>query len=376
MIWGATNAPDEPDFFYFDLIRKYVVTFGRMFSDIIIQRSVANNVITNIKVPLQYAAKDKQLVALEGDPNLDRPDSVLLPIMTFELAPPGIQYDASRKLQTLSKNVVRYSANTNQFMVQYVPVPFNIFFNLYIYVKNQNDGTQILEQILPFFTPDFTPQIELIPSMNEVRDIPIEMIGQMGYQDLYDEKFTVSRLILYTLSFRMRALFYGPIRDKPMIKFATLNLRAGISTNNQCTVNYSNASGNLGSIQPNTSVFTYYANNLLMGSGTINKVALHSNTSGTLQIGVLTGNLNNTIHVSTNTATLTLTTANGFSYGIYDREGRFTPTPLVAEAEVIQVTETANGQPTSNVNNSISWTLIDINDDFGWGSYMSNTFIT
>ena len=143
MIWGGTNPPGEPDYFFWDLLRKYVVVFGKTFDDIVIQRSSANNVITNIKVPVEYAAKSKTIVRLEGDPDLNRPFSTLLPIITFEIA--SISYDPEeRKINTLAKMVTINTSNNNQMQVMYAPVPYNVHFNLFIYVKNQEDGAKIL----------------------------------------------------------------------------------------------------------------------------------------------------------------------------------------------------------------------------------------
>lgn len=369
MIWGASQQQNEPDFFFFDLIRKYVVVFGYQFNSIVVQRTLANNVVTDIKVPLEFAQKSKTLVRLEGDPDLDRPFSTLLPIMTFEMSPPGLQYDPqARKITALAKNVVRDPTNKNAFQVQYAPVPYNLFFELNIYAKYLEDASKIVEQIIPMFQPDVTPIVELIPEMNEIRNIPIELMSGLDFVDLFDKDLKTRRMIVYTLKFRMRVWFWGPIRPKPMIKFASLNLRAGISTNNQITVNYVNASGNLGSLQQQSNVYTYYANNAQMGTGIIKECSLSNNTSGTLRIELLTGNLNSTLYTSGNTTTVPLATTNGFSYGIYDSYGNFTPTPLIAETLEMQVTETANGQPTSNVSESINWTLIDINDDFGFGT--------
>src|ERR1700722_5198781 len=162
MIWGASNSPDEPDYFFWDLLRKYVVIFGRTFDDIVVQRSLANNVITNIKVPLQYAAKEKTILRLESDPDLNRPFSALLPIMTFELGTPSITADLEqRAIGALAKQVTVSTSNNNQLQVMSSPVPYNIHFDLHIYVKNQEDGAKIVEQILPFFRPDWTPKVEL-----------------------------------------------------------------------------------------------------------------------------------------------------------------------------------------------------------------------
>ncbi len=397
MIWGAQQQPGAPDYFFWDLLRKYVVVFGRTFSDIVIQRSVANNVVTDIKVPLEYAAKEKTLVRLEGDPNLERPFSALLPIMTFELGSPAIEYDPDqRKINTLAKVVTVSTSNNNQLQVMYSPVPYNINFNLYIYVKNQEDGAKILEQILPFFQPDWTPKVELIPQFNEIRNIPIE-IGAVQTQDMYDDKFTTRRLILYTIPFRVRGLFYGPERNKPVIKFTTLNVRpGGVSsgseggglvgavggplatgflnenfTNNQITMTYSGANGNFQS-NDNTYVYAYYANNTLMANGTINLASYQNATgnTGTLVINTIFGSFANATSIVAVSANNSNCVANVTQYwnGIFDTDGNLLVNPGIAEYITGQPGKTASGQATTNVNSSVAYSLINIDDDYGFAT--------
>ena len=368
MIWGSQQQAGEPDYFFWDLLRKYVVVFGRTFSDIVIQRSLANNVITNIKVPLEYAAKDKTIVRLEGDPDLDRPFSALLPIMTFELGSPAIQYDPSqRKVGSLVKQSYNYTANNNQLQIMYSPVPYNINFNLFIYVKNQEDGARIIEQILPFFQPDWTPQVELIPQLNEVRNIPIEL-GAVSTEDLYDKDFKERRLILYTIPFKVRAWFYGPLRDKPVIKFVQQNVYAGMFTNNQVTINYTNCNGNF---QSNTNVFAYYANNAMKANGVIYLASYMSpSNSGILVINTVSGSFANanTIYASSNSIVASIPTVNGFINGVYSNNGYLIPNPTWDESVIAQPGKTANGQATSNVAASVNVQLINILDDYGFAT--------
>jgi hypothetical protein len=373
MIWGTEQQDSPSEYFFWDLMRKYVVVFGRTFQGISIQRMAntqSNNVTAAIVVPIRYAAKDKEIVRLEQDPDLDRPFSTLLPALSFEIAPPGLAYDPDRKLPYLNKNVAYNSANVNTFNVQYIPAPYHLYFNLNVYVKNQNDGMQIIEQILPFFQPDWTPKLELIPSMGVTMDVPIEIMPGFNYNDLYDKEFTTRRMITYTIPFRMKVNFWGPVRAKPIIKFVSMNMRAGKSTNNQVTMNYSNASGNLGSIQVGTSVYAYANNGAVLGSGVITNVSLANNTAGTIRAEVLSGNLQgpaNNVYVSTNTAQFTTLPSNGFTYGIWNQEGQFLATPAIAETVQWQATLSANGQPTS-IANSVPWDVINVNDDYGFAS--------
>jgi hypothetical protein len=375
MIWDASSQSGTAEYFFHDLLRKYVVVFGRTFSTIMIQRSDANSVITDIKVSLEYGPKEKSLERLLADPDIDRPYSVLLPKMTFEIEPPGISYDTERKIGTIEKIVQRNPDNKNQLQIMYTAAPYNINFALYIYVKNQEDGAKILEQILPFFQPAWVPRIELIPEMNLVRDIPIEIRPNMDYQDLYDKEFKTRRVIIYTLHFRMRALFYGPERTKPIIKFTTLNLRAGVFTNNQITISYGGANSGL----PAGANIYSYSNNLVTGSGVINQTSwmnLANNVNtGTLQVNVITGSFtgNTLIYTFGNTVV-----ANVVSWvnGIYDNDGNLLSNPGIAEIVVSQPGETSTGHPTANISQTVDWSLIDISDDYGFASQVKGGEVT
>ena len=216
--------------FYHGLLRKYVVVFGNYFNNLVIERTDENDNTTQIiKVPLQYAPKDKMVVRLNSDPNLDRPAAAILPIMSFELT--GMSYDINRKLDSMTKVVRRHPHDKNKFKVLYDPVPYNLTFNLYIYSKNQEDNNKILEQILPFFQPDWSAMVELIPEMGITRDIPLVLLPNPTMQDIYDGSFKERRVMVWTLTFIMNAYLYGPIRPRPMIKFTTMRLPiAGAST--------------------------------------------------------------------------------------------------------------------------------------------------
>ncbi|HYT44813.1 MAG TPA: tail sheath stabilizer and completion protein, partial [Methylomirabilota bacterium] len=293
MVFQGTN-------FYFSLLRKYVVVFGNFFSDIMITRTLpGGQQAADIRVPLQYAQKDKMLVRLNADPDANRPFSALLPVISFELA--GMEYNATSHLNTVGRNVQRNPNDKNKFKVQYNPVPYDIHFNVYIYVKNEEDGHKILEQILPFFTPDWTVAMELIPDMpNEIRDIPV-VLKSVALNDLYDGEFKVRRVLYWQLGFTIHAFFYGPERNKPIIKFTTLN-------------------------------------EIIAGAGT-------SNTPGNADLDRSTNYTLNNID-TTDANNQPIPSSDAFS-AIYSQPGEF-----------------ANGQPTANVLQSIDWHLIDVNDNW------------
>jgi len=199
-------------------MRKYVILFGTLFNDIHITRTnTAGTTVDLLKVPLSYAAKEKMLARLENDPEIQRQTAILLPRMSFEMT--GISYDQTRKLNTLGRIVVKDTTNPNKLKYQYNPVPYNFDFKLSVYVKNAEDGTKILEQILPFFTPDWTATIALIPEMNVNMDIPV-ILNNVTVEDSYEGKFEERRALIWTLSFTVKGYIYGPVKKSAVIKFA------------------------------------------------------------------------------------------------------------------------------------------------------------
>ena len=203
--------------FYHESLRKVVVAFGTIFNNITIHRTDSNgNVVQSLKVPLAYSPKEKFLTRLEQQPNLDnREFSVTLPRMGFEIS--GISYDASRKLQKLGKFKAVKSSATNIMDYQYNPVPYNISFNLFSFTATAEGGLQIIEQILPYFQPDYTVTINAIPSMGIKRDVPI-ILNSVSYDDTYDGSYTTRRAVNYTLNFTAKTYLYGPVYSQRVIK--------------------------------------------------------------------------------------------------------------------------------------------------------------
>ena len=155
---------------YNRVIRKLVVGFGNLFDNITLYRFKPDNTESErFIVPIVYASKERYVMRLEEDLNLDKKVQTTLPRMSFEMA--GLSYDSSRKQNTNIKNFAGTSGTG--VLAQYNPVPYNFDFNLYIYVRNIEDGTQIIEHILPFFTPDYTIKLNLIPEMGIIKEIPV-----------------------------------------------------------------------------------------------------------------------------------------------------------------------------------------------------------
>lgn len=193
---------------------------GTLFNDIVIIRPgdpSANVADQIIRVPIEYAPKEKMLARLEADPDIDRPYSLLLPRMAFEMK--GFNYDGTRKLNTTNKVVKKIADDSNKLNYQYSPVPWNINFSLYVYVRNAEDGLKIVEQILPWFTPAWTTTVDLIPEMDETRDIPIVVLN-INQEDRYSSDFKTRRMLIWTLEFVLKGYLYGPIKKTGIIKIA------------------------------------------------------------------------------------------------------------------------------------------------------------
>jgi len=196
-------------YYYHEIIRKTIIGFGTIFNQINIKHQDADNstVISDIRVPLAYGPVQKFLARIRQQPELNKPVQITLPRMSFEMT--SIQYDPTRKAsltQTFSA-----STGTNLKKV-YMPVPYNIGFDLNIMVKLNDDGLQIIEQILPYFQPAFNITINLVDSIGEKRDIPI-VLESINFQDDYEGDFSTRRVLIYTLRFTAKTYLFGPIAE-------------------------------------------------------------------------------------------------------------------------------------------------------------------
>lgn len=211
--------------FYHNTIRRYVILFGTLFNDIHINRvDSAGSVTKTIKVPISYGPKEKMLTRLDADPELKRP-AIVLPRMSFELT--DLNYGPTRKLNTIGKIVAANPDDPDSAKFQFTPVPYDLNFLLSIAVKNADDGTRILEQILPFFTPNWSSTVDLIPELDIKLDIPI-ILNSVSSEDSYEGDFEARRSIVWTLSFTMKGYIFGPTRPSstgsaPIIKLANVN---------------------------------------------------------------------------------------------------------------------------------------------------------
>jgi hypothetical protein len=173
-----------------------------------------------LKIPLQQAQKDKLLLRADADPEIQRQAAIVLPRMSYQMT--TMQYDPDRKLNTIGRNARKDDTDANKFKSQYNPVPYNFFFDLNVYVKNIEDGNRIVEQIIPFFTPEMTATLNLIPEMDLTVDIPI-VLKSVSYEDNFDGNFPEDRrMIIWTLQFIVKGYIYGPVQTKPIIKVSKM----------------------------------------------------------------------------------------------------------------------------------------------------------
>jgi len=202
--------------FYHETMRKIVVSFGTLFNNIqIVRKNSTGAIIQSMKVPLAYGPQQKFLARLNNDPALGAKVAVTLPRLGFEMT--GITYDPTRKLNRVQKFRKVKTSNSNKIDTQYMPVPYNIEFTLYAMAKNSDDALQIVEQILPYFQPDYTLTINDMADMGIKRDVPI-VLNSVSYEDNYQGDFTERRAIIYTLAFTAKFYLYGPVTSTSVIK--------------------------------------------------------------------------------------------------------------------------------------------------------------
>jgi hypothetical protein len=199
-------------------MRKMTIAFGQIFNNIQIKRKDSNGtVIQTIRVPLAYAPKEKFLVRLDQQPSLEeREFSITLPRMSFEIS--GIAYDSSRKLTRIQKyKTVKTGIDGKVLNYNYTPVPYNISYTLNVFTATAESGLQIIEQILPFFQPDYTVTVNAIPELNIKRDVPI-ILNDVNYEDSYTGDFSQRRAVIYTLGFTAKTYLFGPASTQKVIK--------------------------------------------------------------------------------------------------------------------------------------------------------------
>jgi hypothetical protein len=197
-------------YFYHEILRKTVIGFGTLFNNINIRhKDASGTTFSALKVPLAYGPMQKFLARIQQQPELDRETAITLPRLSFEMQ--GLQYDPTRKTGIAQTFLTKNGTNAKKV---YMPVPYNIGFELSIMSKLSDDALQILEQILPYFQPSFNITVNLISSIGEKKDIPI-VLESINYSDQYEGGFESRRTIIYTLSFTAKTYLFGPVADNP-----------------------------------------------------------------------------------------------------------------------------------------------------------------
>lgn len=195
-------------YYYHEVIRRTVIAFGTLFNDIYIRhKDSSGDSISEIKVPLAYGPIQKFLARIEQQPELNKPIAMTLPRLSFEMT--SIQYDPTRKSNITQTFKACDGSNIKKV---FLPVPYNIGFQLNLMSKLQDDALQVVEQILPYFQPSFNLTVDLIDSIGEKRDIPV-VLDNVSFTDDYEGDFSTRRILIHTFNFTVKTYLFGPIAD-------------------------------------------------------------------------------------------------------------------------------------------------------------------
>ena len=221
------------EYFYNEIFRKTIISFGTLFNDLTIKQTDST-----VKVPLAYGPTQKFLARLEESPDLSKRTAMTLPRMSFEFV--GLNYDSSRKVTTTQQITVKDPNDGTVTKKAFMPVPYNMQFELSIMTKLNDDALQIVEQILPYFQPSYNLTVQLVETMKEKRDIPI-ILENVTMDDQYEGNFTTRRVLLYTMRFSAKTYLFGPVTTatKDIIKKASVRYLAGGSKSTERDVTYS-----------------------------------------------------------------------------------------------------------------------------------------
>ena len=214
-------------YYYHEIIRKTIISFGTLFNEIFIRhKNSSGNTYSEMKVPLAYGPSQKFLARLEQQADLNKPVAITLPRMSFEMT--SIQYDSARKLGVTQSFK---ASDGSKLKKVFMPVPYNIGFELNILAKLNDDALQIVEQILPFFQPSFNLTIDLVSEIGEKRDVPI-VLDSMNFQDDYEGDFATRRALIYTLGFTAKTYLFGPVPSSSsgIIKKVQVDIAADTNT--------------------------------------------------------------------------------------------------------------------------------------------------
>ena len=227
--------------------------FGNLFNDITMVRY--NPDLTESErflVPIAYASKESYVMRLEEDLNLDKKVQMTLPRLSFEMT--GLAYDTSRKQNT---NIKNFASTPSGVKAQYNPVPYNFDFNLYLYVRNIEDGTQVLEHIIPYFTPDYTIKLNMVPEMGIIKEVPVILNSCTSDITYEGNREKDPRMIIWTLNFTVKGYIFGKSTSTNLITHSITSIYNKITDGDIVEFSMNAASG-IGSYQLGETVYQGY----------------------------------------------------------------------------------------------------------------------
>ena len=211
------------EYFYHEILRKTVIGFGTLFNNITIKHVDSNaKAVSVMKVPLAYGPIQKFLARIEQAPDLKNAQTLTLPRLSFEFT--GLSYDPTRKVTQTQTFLTAPTSDKTKAKKVYMPVPYNMTFELNLIAKLNDDALQIVEQILPYFQPSYNLTVNLLSTVGEKRDVPI-VLDNVTFTDDYEGDFSERRALIYTLTFTAKTYLFGPVPSASggIIKKATID---------------------------------------------------------------------------------------------------------------------------------------------------------
>jgi hypothetical protein len=253
------------DPFYNRTIRKMVVGFGNLFNNITLVRYNKDQTEQErFVIPISYASKELYVKRLQEDPDLDKKVSTNLPRFSFEMN--GFSYDASRKQNT---NIKNFAKKDNAAISQYNPVPYNFDFSLYLYVRNIEDATQVLEHILSYFTPDYTIKLNLIPEMGIIKEVPIILNNTSQEIEYEGNADSPTRMIIWTLNFTVKGFIFGAVTPAGGIIKTTITNVIDTSTQTEGVNFYMVANTGIGNYKVGELIYQGYSPSVALATGKV-----------------------------------------------------------------------------------------------------------
>jgi len=254
-------------FHYHSAIRKYIIMFGNMFNDISVVRTNSSGVaVQTLTVPIAYGPKEKFLARLRQDPDLGRGVATTLPRLSFEIT--GFNYDSARAMNKQNR-ITSIGSGNNTLRSGWAPAPYNIDISLYGMFASNEDAVQVVEQILPYFRPEWTNSVKIVPSLGIYVDVPTIMTG-MQLEDTYEADFQTRRAIIYTFNFTVKGYIYGPVTNKGLITRTKVDLH----------------------LQPTANTEAYEAERITLTPGLLANGSPTSNTSASVARSAINANSN------------------------------------------------------------------------------------